>query len=350
MKSLRFVLPILLILALALVLPFSFAAEYLGDADKDGNVTSSDARLVLRCAVGLEEASEQVSHFCDMNGDGVVTTSDARLILRTAVSLEEKVTVSTADPSVPAEQTTAYDQLPDENFNAVDTYEINWEIVRYEDGSALPPIRSMVAARVAESSYGQEFTATQYGYYVRSDGIFTDAAGNAKDVGCVAWDRWNGSGENVRYYYLINYTDGESLGFDNTIFETVLGNEMESLAPALPSARAFRSLDGLELIEGTLNGEVCYDLYLADEEDTVKKTSLVYDQQSGLYLPRVSCVYAADGTLLQEANLLSFSQTPDENLFGVPDVPGTMITASNFLSKADVILAFGEKIGVSLAS
>ena len=59
-----------------------------GDVNGDGKITSTDARLALRAAVGLEDLSEAVRRIADANGDGKLNSSDARLILRVAVGLE----------------------------------------------------------------------------------------------------------------------------------------------------------------------------------------------------------------------------------------------------------------------
>ena len=59
-----------------------------GDADGDGTLTSSDARLALRAAVSLDSLSEAQLAAADADKDGKVTSSDARLILRAAVGLE----------------------------------------------------------------------------------------------------------------------------------------------------------------------------------------------------------------------------------------------------------------------
>ncbi len=59
-----------------------------GDVDLDGSITSSDARLALRNAVGLEELSEKSLLAADADYDKDITSSDARLILRAAVGLE----------------------------------------------------------------------------------------------------------------------------------------------------------------------------------------------------------------------------------------------------------------------
>lgn len=60
----------------------------LGDIDLDGKITSADARLALRYAVGLELAKENAIALGDMDGDGKITAADSRLILRNAVGLE----------------------------------------------------------------------------------------------------------------------------------------------------------------------------------------------------------------------------------------------------------------------
>ena len=59
-----------------------------GDADGNGKVTSSDARLVLRHSAGLQMLSASGLRACDMNGDGRVNAVDARTILRIAARLE----------------------------------------------------------------------------------------------------------------------------------------------------------------------------------------------------------------------------------------------------------------------
>ena len=63
----------------------------LGDVDGDGNITTADARLALRRAIGLEKYEKGSAQFraCDVDKDGSVTTGDARLILRAVVGLED---------------------------------------------------------------------------------------------------------------------------------------------------------------------------------------------------------------------------------------------------------------------
>lgn len=54
----------------------------LGDSDSDGSITLADARVALRCALGLEEYDEEMFNNSDADKDGSVTMSDARIILR----------------------------------------------------------------------------------------------------------------------------------------------------------------------------------------------------------------------------------------------------------------------------
>ena len=61
------------------------APVIVGDADGDGKVTSADARLILRAAVGLENVSLERG---DIDGDGKITSSDARDALRMATGQE----------------------------------------------------------------------------------------------------------------------------------------------------------------------------------------------------------------------------------------------------------------------
>ena len=90
MKKLRNFLCVFLAATLLVLTPLSAKANRKGDADGDGTITAADARLCLRCAVGLEEYSKGSAEFsaCDVTNDGSVTAEDARLILRAAVGLE----------------------------------------------------------------------------------------------------------------------------------------------------------------------------------------------------------------------------------------------------------------------
>lgn len=58
------------------------------DIDNNGSVTASDARQLLRYAVGLEQFDELTILYADVTKDGTISASDARMALRTAVNLE----------------------------------------------------------------------------------------------------------------------------------------------------------------------------------------------------------------------------------------------------------------------
>lgn len=66
-------------------------AAYLApfDTDGDGNVTASDARFVLRAAVGLEELTENQEKALGLKKDEDVSADDARKVLRASVGLED---------------------------------------------------------------------------------------------------------------------------------------------------------------------------------------------------------------------------------------------------------------------
>ena len=59
-----------------------------GDIDADGEITTSDARLLLRMAVHLDKMPQQILSLGDINKDGAITTADARLLLRQAIGLD----------------------------------------------------------------------------------------------------------------------------------------------------------------------------------------------------------------------------------------------------------------------
>ena len=68
--------------------------RYICDADEDGVVSASDARLILRYSVGLTYTEGfgwmdgLAAIYCDADKSGAVDSADARMALRTAVGLE----------------------------------------------------------------------------------------------------------------------------------------------------------------------------------------------------------------------------------------------------------------------
>ena len=56
-----------------------------GDVDGDGKVGTNDALIVLQCAVGKIEMTDELYVLGDVNGDSQVGTADALLVLQKAV-------------------------------------------------------------------------------------------------------------------------------------------------------------------------------------------------------------------------------------------------------------------------
>ncbi|MCL2512417.1 MAG: dockerin type I domain-containing protein [Oscillospiraceae bacterium] len=73
---------------LSLSLIFSSSALLTGDVDFDGEISASDARLILRHAAKLDILTGDALRAADINGDGTVDSADARLILRHVAKLE----------------------------------------------------------------------------------------------------------------------------------------------------------------------------------------------------------------------------------------------------------------------
>ena len=61
-------------------------ADVPGDADGDGEVTSADAVIVLRCSVGLAPLTHSIRKRCDADGDGDISAFDALTILKNSIS------------------------------------------------------------------------------------------------------------------------------------------------------------------------------------------------------------------------------------------------------------------------
>ncbi len=58
-----------------------------GDVNSDGEITTDDARLALRCASAIESLSEDEINAADVDRDGYVTLTDARRILAAAAEI-----------------------------------------------------------------------------------------------------------------------------------------------------------------------------------------------------------------------------------------------------------------------
>lgn len=63
--------------------------RFMCDTDNSGKVEASDARIILRYSVGLEEAADSELFYMDADLNGNITASDARTALRISVELEQ---------------------------------------------------------------------------------------------------------------------------------------------------------------------------------------------------------------------------------------------------------------------
>ncbi len=86
----RLISSMLITVFLLCIMSVSSAAAVRGDVDGNSKVTAADARLTLRCSVGLEKFNNKKTSAADMDGDGKITAADARRILRISVGLSEE--------------------------------------------------------------------------------------------------------------------------------------------------------------------------------------------------------------------------------------------------------------------
>ena len=95
------------------------AEATLGDVDGDGDITTTDARLVLQYAVDKIKETDLTLAVADVDGDKAYTTTDARLILQYAVGKidafpaeNNSTTPSTTTTAGSAEDTTTKGEIP----------------------------------------------------------------------------------------------------------------------------------------------------------------------------------------------------------------------------------------------
>ena len=60
----------------------------LGDVNRDGEITSADAQLILRYCVGKVELDDEQLILADLNSDGEITSADAQKVLKICVNKE----------------------------------------------------------------------------------------------------------------------------------------------------------------------------------------------------------------------------------------------------------------------
>ncbi|MBR5410203.1 MAG: dockerin type I repeat-containing protein [Clostridia bacterium] len=72
------------------IAPSDSVCHVRGDVDRDGKITASDARAVLRLAVELDESDDYTAVAADYDMNGNLSAGDARFVLRVAVGLDPK--------------------------------------------------------------------------------------------------------------------------------------------------------------------------------------------------------------------------------------------------------------------
>lgn len=85
MKLVRFLQIFLIIILLSFIFSIPSFSYIVGDADNDGKITSSDARIALRISAKLESYRVQ----CDLNNDRKVNSDEARKILKVAAKQDQ---------------------------------------------------------------------------------------------------------------------------------------------------------------------------------------------------------------------------------------------------------------------
>lgn len=82
------------ILAVLIIVPFVFAvpvrvkAAESGDLDGDGEITTVDARIVLKIAASQIAPTKTQFALADMNKDGIISVEDAKLVLYSAIDVD----------------------------------------------------------------------------------------------------------------------------------------------------------------------------------------------------------------------------------------------------------------------
>ncbi len=89
-RTLKILFTVCTALVTLIICAFASNAAILGDVEGDDNtVTASDARIILRAAVGLENLTAEQKKLADIDDDGKISADDARSALRTSVNLDE---------------------------------------------------------------------------------------------------------------------------------------------------------------------------------------------------------------------------------------------------------------------
>ena len=143
---------------------------YLGDANRDGDINASDARLIIRLAVGLNNASTDDLTVCDVDGDGAIGSSDARIVLRVTVGIENlynKIVTVGEEPSYIEDPPPVTEPAPTEPpvYVTIDAQDLEWLaiVICQEAGGESTEMQMMVANVVINRVNSPYFPDTIYG-------------------------------------------------------------------------------------------------------------------------------------------------------------------------------------------
>ncbi len=93
-KKISGIISIVLALVIILTANVSATVNYLGDMDGNSKVEASDARTILRAAVGLDTLSPEKLKIADTDNDDTLSSNDARTALRMSVGLTDWIQIS----------------------------------------------------------------------------------------------------------------------------------------------------------------------------------------------------------------------------------------------------------------
>ena len=202
------------------------ASAQSGDIDGDGDINSSDARLVLRYSVGLEKLNEEQIENADVNKDGAVNSADARMVLRGSVGLEN---------------TAAFGLNGSQIFNS-GHYTMSSNAVD-ENGI------SFVRAQTKDSFYVEATMPLD----LSSNGI--EVVGKPVSIGMLSvagkvyWVL-----PAVNAFLLLDDTISGEMGIDSSIFDDLIP-ALEGSASQAPDSIEILEMDGQEVIRYTYKNE-----------------------------------------------------------------------------------------------
>lgn len=133
-----------------------------GDADGNGEITVSDARILLRCAIGLENVPDEKLVQWDFNENGTIDVADARAVLRIAIGLPP-FGESNKTPSQKEYAESIADKIVEENLNASMKMLCNDIGTRYVGSSGEPRTRDAISTMLKNCGFEPEFQNVSVG-------------------------------------------------------------------------------------------------------------------------------------------------------------------------------------------